>query len=406
MNKAFDLDASDFKSKILVVDDDAILPAIIKESDLMSAYDISSVQDGHKAMEMLEIEKPELFLLDYNMPGMTGIELCQKLKSFEQYKDIPVIFLTGVSEISGTVEAFKVGAVDYIIKPVIMEELALRAKTHIGFYRARKKIEEFAFDMEKLAEERAKQLMHADRLITLGTLSAGLAHEIKNPATFISGNIQTMEKFWDVLKGIIPEAIKKNEDNKDRLSFIQEEMSGIIAGIKDGVSRIRKVVDSLKAFSRKENQEKKPFVVIERIDNALMLCQKMLKDNVTIEKNLLEEEVFVEGDAQQIEQVLINLFVNANDAMEGRQDARLIITTEKNHDKVNIYVEDNGLGLSEEQFAKIWEPFFTTKPAGKGTGLGLPLCRSMVEGHGGKLEAENREEGGLRFKISLPLYRG
>ena len=408
MSNNFNFDEDLLKSKILIVDDDIVLPSLIKESELMSSYHITSIHDGMQVLDVIKEDKPDLFLLDYDMPKITGIEICEKLKTFDEYKDIPVIFLTGMTDIKNTIEAFKVGAVDYIIKPVVMEELALRVKTQVGFYKAKKKIEEFAFHMEKLAEERAKQLMHADRLITLGTLSAGLAHEINNPATFISGNTQTMEKFWDVLKDIIPEAIKNNADKKDKLSFIQEEMPSLLLGIKDGVTRIRKVVSSLKAFSRKDNQENKPFVISERIDTALMLCQKMIKENVIIEKNILEEEVLVLGDAQQIEQVLINLLVNANDAMEIKKDAHIWITVEKDKDKnnVNIYVKDDGPKISDSQFSKIWDPFFTTKPAGKGTGLGLPLCRSMIERHQGELKAERCDGNGLQFKISLPIYQG
>jgi len=405
MSGFFDLEDENHKSKILIVDDDLVLPNIIRESHLMSAYEIISVQDGNKALEILNFEQPELFLLDYNMPVMTGVELCKQLKSYDQYKEIPVIFLTGVKETRGIVEAFQVGAVDYIIKPVVLEELALRAKTHIGFYRAKNKLEEFAMNMEKLAEERAKQLMHADRLATLGTLSAGLAHEIKNPATFISGNIQTMERFWEVLKDIIPFALDKFEDKKVQLQFIHAEVPGLLTGIKDGVSRIRKVVDSLKAFSRKGTHEKEPFAVADRIINSLMLCKKLLKDNVVVKKTIPEEELIVKGDPQQIEQVLVNLFVNANDAMEGRSDSCLAIAVEKNDSNVDIYIDDNGPGISQDKLTKIWEPFFTTKPAGKGTGLGLPLCRTMIERNGGRLGVENRKTGGVRFRISLPLYK-
>ena len=392
------------KPKVLIVDDDVVLPGIIQASELMSGYAIASVTCAHEALKTAEETDFDLFLLDYSMPEMSGLELCQRFKSMKACKDIPVIFLTATREINVMVEAFKAGAVDYIVKPVIMEELAARVKTHVDFYRTRKKMEAFALQMEQLAEERAKQLMHADRLATIGTLSAGLAHEIKNPATFISGNIQTLERFWPIIKEVLLGSLDRYEDKKVQIQFISSEFPNILNGAKDGVARIRKVVDSLKAFSHKGSQEKKPFVVQESIATALLLCRKMLQSHVAVRKELLEEDVYVLGDPQQIEQVLVNLFVNASDAMEEQKDALLMIQMEKDDTHVRILVKDNGPGIPEEYLDKIWEPFFTTKPAGKGTGLGLPLCRSMIEGHQGTLEAERPPEGGFCFKITLPIY--
>jgi len=392
------------KPKIVMVDDDVTLPEIVGSSELMSGYEMVAIHSGLEALQKIEEGlSADMFILDYNMPEMNGIELCRKIKQTKIGNDVPIIFLTGSTDTREIVDAFKAGAVDYLIKPIVMEELSVRVKTHLGLYFAKKKIEEFARDMEKLAEERARQLVHADRLATIGTLSAGLAHEIKNPTTFISGNVQTLEKFWAVLSKAMEEK-GCNCGDDERLKFIYEEMPSLIAGIKDGVVRIRKVVDSLKAFSRKETTEKIPFSIADRIETALTLCHKALKNRVLVEKRLPEKELIVKGDPQQIEQVLINLFINAADAMEGMKDARLLIDVSNSDDSVFIIVEDNGPGLEDDKLEKIWEPFFTTKPAGKGTGLGLPICRSIIEGHGGIIDVERAGNGGLRFKIELPLW--
>ncbi len=391
------------KPKIVMVDDDITLPELVRSSELMAGYEIIGIQSGVESLRKIEQGlSPDMFILDYSMPEMDGIELCKRIRQSRIGNDVPIIFLTGSTETKEIVEAFKAGAVDYLIKPIVMEEISVRVKTHLGLYFAKKKIEEFAREMERLAEERAKQLVHADRLATIGTLSAGLAHEIKNPTTFISGNVQTLEKFWAVLSKAMEEKGCDCGDD-EQLRFIYEEMPSLISGIKDGVARIRKVVDSLKAFSRKGTNEKIPFSIADRIETALTLCHKALKNRVSVEKRLPEEELIVQGDPQQIEQVLINLFINAADAMEGMKDARLLIEVTNSDDKVFIIVEDNGPGLEDDKLKKIWEPFFTTKPAGKGTGLGLPICRSIIEGHGGSIDVERGSEGGLRFRIELPL---
>ena len=361
-----------------------------------------SCQSGKEALDIVSSQEVSIILLDLRMPGMSGEEVLFVIT--EKYPQIPVVIITAVNEVKTAVRCMKSGAYDYIVKPVIMEELAARVKTHVDFYRTRKKMEAFALQMEKLAEERAKQLMHADRLATIGTLFAGLAHEIKNPATFITGNIQTLERFWPIIKEVLTGSLDRHEDKKAQIQFISSEFPKALDGAKDGVVRIRKVIDSLKAFSHKGSQEKTPFVVQKSIATALLLCRKMLESRVTVEEELLEEDVYVLGDAQQIEQVLVNLFVNASDAMEGQKDARIIIQMEKDDTHVRIFIKDNGPGIPEEQFGEIWEPFFTTKPAGKGTGLGLSLCRTMIEGHQGTLEADRPPEGGLCFMITLPIY--
>jgi len=393
------------KAKILIVDDDKTVPAIIEKSRLMAGYQIVSTNRSVEVVDLCKLENPHLILLDYNMPEVNGIELCKRLKQNKELKDIPVIFITAMSDTKDMVIGFKAGASDYVTKPIDFEELAIRIERRLDLYYSRIKIKDYAAHMEELAEERAKQLMHADRLATIGTLSAGLAHEIKNPSTFISGNAQTLERFWSVMKDVIEESLKGGHEDEAQLEFILEEMPNLIEGIRDGVSRISNVVDSLKAYSRKETVDKKPFHIVDCVENAVMLCQKIIKKNITIEKKIPKEDSVVIGDAQQIEQVLINLLVNASDAMEKTENAKILINVNNSGNKVTLSVEDNGPGISEEKFAKIWEPFFTTKPAGKGTGLGLPICRSIVDGHGGELNAENCKNGGLRFDIILPLSK-
>ncbi|VAW19255.1 hypothetical protein MNBD_BACTEROID05-104, partial [hydrothermal vent metagenome] len=199
-------------------------------------------------------------------------------------------------------------------------------------------------------------------------------------------------------------AIEKADSNAEKLSFIVEEMSAVVGGIKTGVKRIVKVVDSLKAFSRKESAEKIPFNLLDSLETALVLCKRVMNNNVVVDKKILESSFCVLGDSQQIEQVLINLFVNATDAMEGQKDAKITIDIRDVNGAITMRVYDNGPGISQETLEKLWEPFFTTKEAGKGTGLGLPIVRSIIEGHNGQIDVQNRAEGGLEFIIQLPAY--
>jgi C4-dicarboxylate-specific signal transduction histidine kinase len=390
------------KTKIVLVDDDSALLSIFNESEFLANYEILGFQDGHEALRQLTDVSPDLIILDYYLPRINGVELCKAIRQKEHFHEKPIIFLTSNEKTDETIHALRAGAVDYLIKPINLEELSIRIRTHLNLYFSRKKIKNFAQNMEDLANERAKQLIHADRLATLGTLSASLTHEIKNPATFISGNIQTFEKFWNVLRELT-QRHKESADNKEQLDFILKEMPGLISGMQDGIVRIRKVIDSLKSFSRKESGPRVEFNLPDSIDNALMLCQKRLKDNVAIEKELPEKNILVKGDPQQIEQVFVNLITNAADAMEGQKEATLKIQFFSNSDHAIVKMEDSGPVVAPELLDKIWEPFFTTKPKGKGTGLGIPISRTIIENHGGQIEVERKKEGGLIFTINFPF---
>ena len=132
-----------------------------------------------------------------------------------------------------------------------------------------------------------------------------------------------------------------------------------------------------------------------------MLCQSILKYKITIEKDFSENLPQLMGDSQQIEQVFVNLFNNAADAMERMQQGKLIIRTEKTNGQVKIIVADNGPGLSEKTIKNIWNPFFTTKQVGKGTGLGMSISQGIIENHNGKIHVKNSSEGGAEFIIHL-----
>jgi len=324
------------KLKILIVDDDEALLSIFQESEYMSDYCLGVTQSSEEALKIIKDDPPDLFLLDLMLPGMSGMEVCSYIKNFEGFNLTPVIFITAHDEINVMIKAFETGASDYIVKPIVMEEVSVRIKVHLELAKARKKVEDFVENMTNSSMEKSKQLMHADRLATLGTLSAGLAHEIKNPTTFISGNVQTMEQFWGILKEETKVAIENSSPQTEKLEFILEEMPGLISGIKDGVTRIIKVVDGLKAFARKDGTKGKLFCLSESIENSLHMCRKVLEKDVKVEKSIAPQKVKIYGDAQQMEQVLINIFMNAVDAMEGKKDALLAIKTSLKQDKITI----------------------------------------------------------------------
>lgn len=244
------------------------------------------------------------------------------------------------------------------------------------------------------------------KLASLGELAAGVAHEINNPSTFISGNAQIIESFLPFITACIHQAPPGNPD-AEKLGFIVAEMPESVKRIRSGVERITKIVNNLRSFSRKEGEdvERKPVDIHQVIETSLELCHNRLKYSVEVVKQLSCAPAVVPGDRNKLEQVFVNLFMNAADSLEGRADGSLTISTRREGGRCVITIRDNGPGIDHKILAKIWNPFFTTKPAGKGTGLGLSISKGIVESHDGEISAVNDADGGAAFLITLPLEK-
>ena len=391
-------------NNILIADDDRTNMMFLKKGVKNLPYNFIFVDDGTQALEAMLDQSFDLFLLDVFMPGLTGFEVIENYKKERPDSDIPFLFLTGNDDKEAILNGFNLGAVDYITKPYSMQEIRKRIQIHHDLYKSRKELDNYAKEMEKIAEARAEQLIHADRLATLGTMAAGIMHEINNPATFISGNIQILQnKFLPVIQKILEES-GKTEDMK--VKIMMEELPKMCEGVLTGVARIRKITDGLKAFSRSHKTELKTIDLGTCVKNALLFCDSSVPKTITINYEDSSEEMYFSGDAQQIEQIIINLIINSSHALESTSDPQISISTSKQFGNVIIKLRDNGPGIPEDVLQKIWQPFFTTKPKGKGTGLGLAICKEMIEAHNGSLEYTGEYGTGAEFTITIPEYKG
>ena len=189
----------------------------------------------------------------------------------------------------------------------------------------------------------------------------------------------------------------------DRVGMVLEEFPRMIAGVREGVARIAKIVNGLKGYSRQGPMELKPFPIAEAVEGSLSLCRNLLKGRAEVNCRLPGDLPLVQGDVRQIEQVLTNLLTNAADALAGVPNARIDVEARAMGRRVVVAVTDNGPGLNPKTIAHVFDPFFTTKEDGKGTGLGLPISKGIVEAHGGTMDAWNVAEGGAQFSFALPV---
>jgi C4-dicarboxylate-specific signal transduction histidine kinase len=396
--------------RVLVAEDDLTTRRMLEALLGKWGYEAVGACDGNEAWQILQDEEPpRLAILDWMMPGLDGVELCHRLRKRAGVSYVYVILVTCRNEKGDVIQGLDSGADDFVTKPFEPDELKsrLEAGSRIVKYEnelaeKNKLLADSVAHMERLAEERAKQLVHTDRMASLGVMSASIAHEINNPTSFISGNLQIMERFWEDIVPLLSDYHEKAPQNCKELPFILEELPKIMQDMRKGVKRVSGIVNGLKAFSRQGSGERTACSVTECISLALELCHNTLKNRVTVQKELSTDVPDVTANHQELEQVLVNLIVNAADALEGRKNGILKIITSNSGQTLCIGIEDNGPGIPREYLDKIWEPFFTTKESVKATGLGLAISRRIIEDHGGTLIAENKPEGGARFMLELP----
>lgn len=377
--------------KILIVDDVPhniqVLANILKEA----GYQLGFAKDGKAALTHMESAKFDLILLDIMMPGIDGYEVCTKLKKDRRTRDIPVIFITALHGTESKTKGFELGAVDYITKPFDAQEVLARVKTHLI-------IRDYATKLEQMIEERTRQLIHADRLATMGTFSAAIIHEINSPLSYIMGNTKLLELFWNNARPILERHAE--EDKTGGLLKDVVEVDEWLKYLQDGCNRISRLAKSLKSYSRQSDAQKEQIPVLDIINDALYLVSHKLKIHGVMVNMTVSPNLKIYCEPQKISQVFVNLIDNACDAMSD-QKGRITIDSDSLNDHISIRIRDNGPGISEGIADKIFEPFFTTKRKDCGTGLGLFIVSTIIKEHGGKISLSPFNGKGAEFIIIL-----
>ena len=257
-------------------------------------------------------------------------------------------------------------------------------------------INQFTQNLETKVEERTQQLkaaqkklLQSDRLASLGQLSASVAHEINNP---VSGVLNLSMLMQRMLKddGVPPNRIA--------------EFRKYLGQVTIETARVGRIVSDLLAFSRRSKPQRAQADLNRIVRTTLSLVEhKMKLSNVALEAVYCEDLPSVPCDPSQIQQVVLNLLLNAAEATQGKAERRVNVTTAKGADAVLLYIADNGEGIPPENLAKIFDPFFTTKSEGKGVGLGLAVSYGIIEAHGGDIEVRSTVGAGTTFTVSLPL---
>ncbi|MBM0745716.1 hybrid sensor histidine kinase/response regulator (plasmid) [Phormidium sp. CLA17] len=414
------------ENTVLVVDDTPTNLQVLFDLLSEQGYRVAIAKNGETALQRLQSYLPDLILLDVMMPGIDGFETCQHIKANPITCNIPVMFMTALSDSVDKVKGLNLGAVDYITKPIQHEEVLARIRVHLQLRNASSVLEQRTDELNQALEHLKQSQLHlvqGEKMSALGQLVAGIAHEINNPVNFIHGNLMHVKEYTQDLLDFVqlyqqhyPNPVAEIQTRAEALdlAFLQDDLVKMLDSMKVGSDRIRQLVLSLRNFSRLDEADLKPANIHDGIDSTLMILQHRLKARpnfpaiqVIKDYGQLPE---VECCPSQLNQVVMNILSNAIDALEEsgisdhQQPTITIRTSISRANWITIGIADNGVGIPEPIRSKLFDPFFTTKPAGKGTGLGLSISHQIVtEKHGGTIECHSTSGQGTEFAVQIPV---
>jgi len=366
---------------ILVVDDTPanlqLLTAMLKKR----GYRVRPVPGGKLAIQAIQKEKPDLILLDINMPEMNGYEVCEQLKADAALKEIPVLFISALDETIDKIKAFAAGGVDYITKPFRFEEVEARVRTHL-------KLRQLQIELERQNRQLQENYDQLRKLEDLqDNLTHMIIHDMRSPLLGITGNLELLEM----------DAGKKLSSNE--LAILEDARSSglLLVGM----------VNSLLDVSRLEQGQMPLNVTKSDIDvliqNALNSLGSLTKQ-ISLTHQKQSPPVTVNCDANLITRVIANLVGNA--VKFTPKEGRVTVSVERNGDKAKLCVSDTGSGIPREYHKKIFEKFGQVETRQQrnmqSTGLGLTFCKLAIEAHCGKIGLESEVGKGSTFWFTLP----
>jgi len=364
-------------SKILVVDDQPINVQLLKRKLEREGMQVAAAYSGQEALDLVAQDKPDLILLDVMMPEMDGIQVCQRLQASEDTRSIPIIFVTARSSKEGKLEGLGVGAVDYITKPIDLDETLARVQTQLRFAAINREI----IDLQR-------RLTEARRAATIGAVTQGIAHNLNNLLGVVIGYLDLIKTYHDK-----PELVKKN-----------------VQSVEDAVNRIVSIVRQLSSLVVKTRLPVTKVGLDQALQGALQryAAEYKIAQPVTIVNPL--GALMIETHLEVFEEVVSKLLVNGWEAYgdEAPPEKRtLTITTElvdrqEEGQFIRMRIEDQGHGIDPEVRDQMFEPFISTKHT-VGVGMGLTVARHAMRNMGGDVTMEDRPGGGTVAVLLHPV---
>ena len=371
--------------QVLVIDDE-IGPRESLRMLLKPNYQVHTADCVEAGLKLLKEKQPDAIVMDIRMPGISGIEGLRQIREIDPH--LSVIMLTGFGALDTAKEALRLGANDYISKPFDAREMQEVIGRNVERTRVHRTAEQAAGQIKELNNRLLQQLAQKERLASLGQASAEFVHDLGNPLTIVWGYVQLLAKRLD------------NSENGGAENTTSVKELNII---EQNVRLCRELLTMWQSYGNVEASPPKPISVSSIVREVLKGVTGMAsQSNVTINAEICDDPCTLLGDALQISRAIQNVIINAIQASAERKGAVTIRCDQKDF-YVDLVIEDTGAGIAPAQVNKIFDPYFTTKQAHSGTGLGLYITKKVVEDHNGSIKVESTLDVGTTFSIRLPL---
>jgi signal transduction histidine kinase len=393
---------------VLIADDDSVSRRLLQSYLQKWGYEVTAAKDGAEAWGLFKGGSFPMIITDWMMPNLDGPGLLRLIRSAERPGYVYAMLVTAKSEKEDLVEGMEAGADDFLTKPFDRDELRVRLRAGERIIR-----------LEQNVREARVALIQTEKLASLGRLAAGVAHEINNPLSFVVNNLSLLrrdvfgamrlvdkyregsDRLAQAEPGLAAEAVRLEEEIG--LPFLRDNLPRLFESSAEGLRRVSAIVQNLRDFARLDEADVKEVDLNAALRSTVeALGHESYKKALRVEA-ALEELPPVTCHAGKINQTFLNILLNAIQASEreGRIDVR---TRPDGETAVIIEIEDHGSGIRPEDLPHIFEPFYTTKSVGAGTGLGLSVSYGVVRDQGGKIEVESVVGRGSLFRIRLPHH--
>lgn len=383
------------RPRVLIADDEPDMLRFLK-SQLSEKFQVLEAVNGNQAVEKAAQFLPDVILCDMMMPEKDGLQVCREVRQRTSTKGIPLLLITARADEETKLQALAAGASDFLAKPFSTTELNVRLHNLVEAYQYQRKLARQNQILESTIEqlkETETQLVSAEKMASLGRLSAGIMHEVNNPLNFMKTGLHVLRAKSQSL----PEA--------ERADYAE-----LLADLEDGIGRVQGIVAALRTFAHPSAEKFDKINLENVISVALKLLSNDLKDGVKLEQHLAPNHV-VWGNQNKLIQVFMNLIQNAAYAVKKRtfengDQATVWIESKVDNGMDKVIVRDNGVGINPEHLGKIFEPFFTTKDVGEGMGLGLSICYRIIAEHEGRIAVKSEPSRFCEFTVELPRTGG
>lgn len=382
---------------VLFVDDDRITLKALERTLKDTQYHAVFAQSGSQALDIMATETVDVVVTDLMMPEMDGMTLLDWVQA--EYPDTIRVVLSALSDTDTILEAINNGSVyRYVVKPWNREELKITVRQALELFEIQQEKKALLSQLEisnrfleQRVAERTQQLLDIDSQAEIGKHVSQIVHNLNSPLQAIFATVDLA-------------ALKLSKDNPDL-----EKISQLMARVKSSAMDLEKIIRSILLHVRSDSL----YDAVEVDVNGIITSELEFFEINPVFKREIEKEIdlakpapIIFGNPVQIKQIVDNLITNAIDAMEACSPKRLSVVTRLENSHVELSITDSGVGVAAVDIPKIFSPDFTTKPVGKGTGLGLASVKTMVEAYNGSISVESEKGHGATFSVRLPVTAG